>query len=102
MTTEQLKELASALSILSSKSSVLKERDELHALMEENTSAEEVRLGALLCLPTTDPTRHVSPAGPEVTGDGINEAHQIYAHEDRCTTIRLRCAGWLVVTDDLL
>ncbi|EPT06251.1 hypothetical protein FOMPIDRAFT_1110190 [Fomitopsis schrenkii] len=41
MTTEQLKELASALSILSSKSSVLKERDELHALMEENTSAEE-------------------------------------------------------------
>ncbi|EKM82731.1 hypothetical protein AGABI1DRAFT_53149 [Agaricus bisporus var. burnettii JB137-S8] len=41
MTTEQLKELAEALSILSSKSSVLKERDELHALMEENLQAEE-------------------------------------------------------------
>ncbi|KZT74018.1 LETM1-domain-containing protein [Daedalea quercina L-15889] len=41
MTTEQLKELAQALSILSSKSSVLKERDELHALMEENMQAEE-------------------------------------------------------------
>lgn len=48
MTTEQLKELASALSILSSKSSVLKERDELHALMEENLAAEEV------CLDTSD------------------------------------------------
>ncbi|KZT11621.1 LETM1-domain-containing protein [Laetiporus sulphureus 93-53] len=41
MTTEQLKELASALSILSTKSSVLKERDELSALMEENQAAEE-------------------------------------------------------------
>lgn len=41
MTTEQLKELAEALSILSSKSSVLKERDELAALMEENLQAEE-------------------------------------------------------------
>lgn len=42
MTTEQLHELAEALSILSAKSSVLKERDELRALMEENLSAEEV------------------------------------------------------------
>ncbi|KAI0373313.1 LETM1-domain-containing protein [Pilatotrama ljubarskyi] len=41
MTTEQLKELAEALSILSAKSSVLKERDELRALMEENLQAEE-------------------------------------------------------------
>ncbi|KLO18558.1 LETM1-domain-containing protein [Schizopora paradoxa] len=41
MTTEQLAELAEALSILSAKSSVLKERDELRVLMEENTSAEE-------------------------------------------------------------
>ncbi len=41
MTTEQLKELAEALSILSSKSSVLKERAELAALMEENLQAEE-------------------------------------------------------------
>ena len=41
MTTEQLKELAEALSSLSAKSSVLKERDELRALMEENLQAEE-------------------------------------------------------------
>ncbi|KAH9923937.1 LETM1-domain-containing protein [Epithele typhae] len=41
MTTEQLKELAEALSVLSAKSSVLKERDELRALMEENLAAEE-------------------------------------------------------------
>lgn len=42
MTTEQLAELAEALSILSAQSSVLKERGELRALMEENLSAEEV------------------------------------------------------------
>jgi len=41
MTTEQLKELAEALSVLSAKSSVLKERDELGALMDENLQAEE-------------------------------------------------------------
>ena len=39
MTTEQLHELADALTILCSKSSVLKERDELRALMEENLKA---------------------------------------------------------------
>lgn len=48
MTTEQLKELSEALSILSSKSSVLKERDELRALMEENLQAEEVSYMTLL------------------------------------------------------
>jgi LETM1 and EF-hand domain-containing protein 1 len=42
MTTEQLKELSEALSVLCTKSSVLKERDELRALMEENLQAEEV------------------------------------------------------------
>ncbi|TFK46435.1 LETM1-domain-containing protein [Heliocybe sulcata] len=41
MTTEQLNELAEALQLLSAKSSVLKERDELRALMEENLQAEE-------------------------------------------------------------
>ena len=44
MTTEQVKELAESLSILSAKSSVLKERKELRALMEENLQAEEVSL----------------------------------------------------------
>jgi LETM1 and EF-hand domain-containing protein 1 len=42
MTTEQLKEFGEALSILSAKSSVLQERDELRGLMEENLMAEEV------------------------------------------------------------
>ena len=42
MTAEQVKELGEALSILSAKSSVLKERNELRALMEENLQAEEV------------------------------------------------------------
>ncbi|KIM80784.1 hypothetical protein PILCRDRAFT_822055 [Piloderma croceum F 1598] len=41
MTAEQLNELAESLSILSAKSSVLKERDELRALMKENLQAEE-------------------------------------------------------------
>ncbi|VDB99117.1 unnamed protein product [Peniophora sp. CBMAI 1063] len=43
MTTEQLKELAEVLSVLSAKSSVIKERDELAALMAENegTAAAE-------------------------------------------------------------
>lgn len=55
MTSEQLAELAEALSILSAKSSVLKERDELRALMEENLSTEEVSfcshsLPSLSCL----------------------------------------------------
>ena len=46
MTTEQLKELVEVLSVLSAKSSVLKERDELRALMEENqqTASEEAEV----------------------------------------------------------
>ena len=103
MTTEQLKELASALSILSSKSSVLKERDELHALMEENLAAEEVRLD-----PSAMITNHssgafrASAAGPEVTGCRIDEAHQIHAHKDRRPIVRLRCTGRLIVADDFV
>lgn len=42
MTTEQLKELAEALSILSAHSSVMKERAELRELMEENIASDEV------------------------------------------------------------
>jgi LETM1 and EF-hand domain-containing protein 1 len=44
MTTEQAKELAEALSVVSAQSSVLKERDELRALMEENLAADEVSI----------------------------------------------------------
>lgn len=39
MTTEQLKEFVEVLSVLSAKSSVLKERDELRTLVEENEQA---------------------------------------------------------------
>jgi LETM1 and EF-hand domain-containing protein 1 len=53
MTEEQLKELCDALVIMSSKSSVLKERDELRSLMEENLQAEEV-------LPSTSPPHLLS------------------------------------------
>ncbi|KAI6150276.1 LETM1-domain-containing protein [Pisolithus tinctorius] len=41
MTTEQLNELGEALCVLSAKSSVLKERDELRTLMEENLQRDE-------------------------------------------------------------
>lgn len=41
MTKEQLGELAEALSILSAKSSIVKERDELKQLMEDNITSEE-------------------------------------------------------------
>lgn len=42
MTNEQLNELGEALCVMSAKSSVLKERDELRALMEENLQGDEV------------------------------------------------------------
>lgn len=58
MTTEQLKELAEALSIMSAKSSVLKERDELRALMEENLQADEVSP----LVPRIDNDQHLHPS----------------------------------------
>ncbi|KAF8326351.1 LETM1-like protein-domain-containing protein [Cantharellus anzutake] len=45
MTTEQLAELGEALVILCAKSSVLKERDELGAIMEQNLQSEEETSG---------------------------------------------------------
>jgi LETM1 and EF-hand domain-containing protein 1 len=50
MTTEQLKEFVEVLSVLSAKSSVLKERDELHDLMEENQRAASGEVEVLLSL----------------------------------------------------
>jgi LETM1 and EF-hand domain-containing protein 1, mitochondrial len=41
LTVEQLSELGQALSILSAKSSVLKEREDLRRLMEENAAAAD-------------------------------------------------------------
>jgi LETM1 and EF-hand domain-containing protein 1 len=43
MTKEQLGELAEALSILTAKSSIVKERDELKLLLEDNLLSEAVR-----------------------------------------------------------
>jgi hypothetical protein len=58
MTTEQLKELVEVLSVLSAKSSVIKERDELHSLMEENQRAasEEAEVLLSFMLPLRMPT----------------------------------------------
>ena len=42
MTKEQLGELAEALSILTAKTSIAKERDELNALLEDNLLLEAV------------------------------------------------------------
>ena len=78
MTTEQVKELAEALSILSAKSSVLKERNELRALMEENLSAEEV------CATIESPgfvCTH-SHAGPSIALRSSYEAYPYYVDED--------------------
>ncbi|KAJ4493495.1 LETM1-like protein-domain-containing protein [Lentinula edodes] len=64
MTTEQLKELGEALSILSIRSSVLKERSDLRALMDENLHAEEdpnndSRVGSSLQMISQDAQGHI-------------------------------------------
>jgi LETM1 and EF-hand domain-containing protein 1 len=48
MTTEQLKELVEVISVLTAKSSVLKERDELQGLIEENQRATSEEAEVLL------------------------------------------------------
>jgi len=79
MTTEQLKELGEALSILSAKSSVLKERDELRSLMQENLSAEEVGIFApyplMLSLLTL-------LAGSKIAFGCSDEAHSQHVNEN--------------------
>ena len=56
MTTEQLKELVEVISVLTAKSSVLKERDELHSLMEENQRAASEEAEVLLSFTFRRPT----------------------------------------------
>lgn len=89
MTTEQLKELGEALSILSAKSSVLKERDELRALMEENSQAEEVRY-----TPTISTTHRLltllTLTGPQVSFSSSDQTHPHNAHQDRRPAFRVR------------
>lgn len=47
MSKEQLGELAEALTVLSAKSSIVKEREELKALMQDNIKSEQVRFTVL-------------------------------------------------------
>jgi hypothetical protein len=77
MTTEQLKELGEAMSILSTKSSVLKERDELRALMEENLQAEEV----LVALVSRSAYLTMCP-GSEIALWRSDEAHPFHAYKN--------------------
>lgn len=79
MTTEQLKELAEALSVLSAQSSVLQERTELRALMEENLNTGEVRRMIMSIISIIS---NVS-IGPKVTYHTIGEAHSHHAYTDR-------------------
>ena len=78
MTPEQVKELAEALSILSARSSVLKERTELRALMEENLSAEEVRTFEGVSLRRSSPLL----LGPAIAFRGAHQAYPYHAHQD--------------------
>lgn len=71
MTTEQVKELGEALSILSAKSSVLQERQELRALMEENLQTDEVCAIHI----TRDDFTHCNISGSSITVGCFDEAH---------------------------
>ncbi len=79
MTKEQLGELAEALSILSAKSSIVKERDELKQLMEHNITSEEV---SLIVRQLNDSGLTCDSAGIQTSsrGDGVpsNFAQQAY------------------------
>jgi hypothetical protein len=82
MTTEQLKELVEVISVLTAKSSVLKERDELHSLIEENQRAASEEAEVLLsfmcfeCLLTTTPL-----IGPQ--SGGTSETHMQHGNKIR-------------------
>lgn len=98
MTTEQLKELGEALSILSAKSSVLQERDELRSLMEENLSAEEVR-----CILHSCCIIHLIMfcLGSQVALRRTDEAYPHYADQNRHATPGIRQPCWKLLADDL-
>lgn len=103
MTTEQLKELAEALSVLSSRSSVMQERRELRELMSENLAADEVHPH----LPPFCKPRFMliiifsHPLGPQITLRRTDETDPIHAHDHRQTTWRLRFPCWGLAADDL-
>jgi len=90
MTTEQLKELSEALSILSTTSSVRKERAELRALMEENLQAEEV--GYFFFVETDAGLTKLT--GPKITIWCFDETDPFDAYEDRRSAAGIRLASW--------
>ena len=96
MTAEQLNELADALLVLSAKSSVLKERDELRALMEENLQVEEVcgqsfcsRTELQLCL------------GFYYAIWRPNATHSFHVEQNRHPTSGIRQSGGQFIADDI-
>jgi hypothetical protein len=83
MTTEQLKELVEVISVLSAKSSVLKQRDELHGLIEENQRAASEEAEVLLSFSfmfrmPTDTTPRIGPQS-----GGTSEAHMQHGNKTR-------------------
>lgn len=97
MTAEQLNELADALLVLSAKSSVLKERDELRALMEENLQVEEVCMAKAFLI-----------GGITIVCLGFYYAiwrthttHSFYAEQNRHSTSRIRQSGGQFIADDI-
>ena len=100
MTTEQLKELAEALSIMSARSSVLKERDELRALMEENLQAEEVSPRFPTSMPSTVPSFPLL-TGSQVSFRRVDQAHPNNAYQDRQPTPGIRFTCRQLSPDDL-
>jgi len=96
MTKEQLNELAEALTVLSAKSSIVKEREELKALMQDNIKSEQVRpsgfglrrrlLERLLIrsiLGLSPAGVQAAPGGPRQGRDVAVEADPVDDHQDR-------------------
>lgn len=85
MTTEQLKELAEALSILSAQSSVMKERTELRALMEENVASEEVGIYDMYAVCSGDTQMrsfYSNLTGFDIAIKPPRETNSYYAHQN--------------------
>lgn len=84
MTKEQLGELAEALSILSAKSSIVKEKEELKQLMESNISSEEVRRVGLTTRSVADHPSGIqaSPGRARLTAGLAQQAHPKHDQKD--------------------
>lgn len=97
MTAEQLNELADALLVLSAKSSVLKERDELRALMEENLQVEEVCIAKAFLVGRN----YILCLGFYYTIWRANATHSFYVEQNRHPATRIRQSGGQFIADDI-